>query len=169
MIIMRTLITFGLCFLLASCAISIGLPQETIDQIPAGANRVDLYSDLSVNDLNTQFKEFLAANEYTVTEENEATRRVETSYKDIGQRTSLRIVYRTNPVPDGSRLEVLGVWSSDVEEFDVDTVSQNVSSEDTDSFQVTWTGKGRGSYAYAQIVNLVDEFPPGTDIKYVKQ
>ena len=164
---MRTLYLLGIC-LLAGCATTIDLPQEKIDQIPDGANRIDVYSDLSVNELSDSARQFMIEHDFQIREENEATRRVETESREVGQRTSLSIVYRTTPDDQGSKLEAIGIWSTDFEEFSVGTASQNVSSEDHDRFPAAWTGAGRGSSAFAYLVTLFDEFP-SREVRYVKQ
>ena len=162
---MRTLLIFCL---IAGCAVTSDLPQDKIDQIPDGANRVDVYSDLSVEELSNQVKQFLIERDFGIAEESEITRRVETTGKDVGQRTMLKIVFRTSPYEQGSKLEAIGSWSSDVEEFNIPGSDDRVSSEDTDVYQVVWTGSGRGSFAYAQMVKLFDAFP-SREVRYVKQ
>ena len=164
---MRFVLPLAFC-LMAGCAVSVNLPQEKIDQIPPGANRIDLYSDLPVDELNEQIKQFLTERGFPIREEDTINRRVETAARDIGQRTSLYIVYRTSPYESGSKLEAIGVWSSDVEEFNIPEPDQRVAAEDMDAYQVTWTGAGRSSYAFSQMVLLFDEFP-AREIRYVKQ
>ncbi len=165
---MRILLLLLICLTSIGCAVTVDLPQEKIDQIPPEANRVDLYTDDMIGDSFEKVKVFLTENGFTIKEENELFHRLETNLKEAGQRTKFGITLRVAPIDNGSKIEAIGTWSSDVEEATFASASQGTTSEDMDFWQATWGGSSRSNYAYSQLVLLFDKYP-AREIRYVKQ
>ena len=172
MTIMRFNSTFVLIcavFLFAGCAsVTITLPEGVKDQIPQGANRIDVITDQTVDELYNSIQQWLPAQGFTIESANEITRRVETAPGEIGQRSRLKLTLRVNPYERGSRLEAIGMWTSDIEEATYESAGTGVSGEDKDWFAAIWTGAGRSSYAYAKLVEIFYDMP-ATEKRYIKQ
>ncbi|MFK7848378.1 MAG: hypothetical protein AB8G77_24025 [Rhodothermales bacterium] len=153
---------------LAGCAISVNLPDGFDGTIPEKANRVDVTSEQSVEELFETLQEWLPAQGFSIESANELSRTIETTSAEIGQRTRMKIKLRISPHELGSHMEAIGTWSSDVEESTFSAASQNVSSEENDWYVATWSGKTRSSYAYSQLITTFHDLP-AIDKRYVKQ
>lgn len=164
-------VLFGvLCVLVfaAGCAIPVNLPENFDGQIPEGANRFDLISELSVDQMFDQVQKQLESEGFAVKSAEKVSSIIETEGADIGQRTAMRIKLRIQPYERGSRLEAIATWTSDVEESALGAASGNVTSEEEDWWAASWQGKTRASYAYARLVSTFYEMP-ALERKYVKQ
>lgn len=161
-------IAIGIAVFSAGCAIPISLPEGVESQIPDGANRVDIITDQSVDELFTSVQEWLTAQGYSTETANDVSRTIDTNSADIGQRTSMKIRLRINPYERGSKLEAIGSWSSDVEEATFASASDGVSSEEIDWWPAMWQGSDRASYAYAKLVSAFHDMP-AQEKHYVKQ
>ena len=157
----RLCCAFALCTALvfAGCAIPVNLPDGVEGQIPDGANRLDVISDQSVEDLFGSVQEWLTAQGFPIESADEISRTIDTQSADIGQRTSMKIRMRINPYERGAKLEAIGSWSSDVEEATFDSSSDGVSSEEVDWWPAVWQGSDRASYAYAKLVTAFHDMP----------
>lgn len=165
---MRTLFLLAICLTCIGCAVTVDLPQEKIDQIPDNANRVDVYTDDMMGDTFEKVKVFLTENGFTIKDENALSHRLETDLKEAGQRTKFGVTLRVAPIDNGSKIEAIGTWSSDVEEATFASASQGTTSEDMDFWQAVWGGSSRSNYAYSQLVLLFDQYP-AREVRYVKQ
>ncbi len=165
-----TLTLYLTLFLLSACSITSELPNGVEGQIPENANRVDVYSDQPVDRMFTELQQWLPGNGFPIKDTNEVTRRIDTEGADIGQRTTMRITLRVIPHTNGSKMEAIGSWSTDVEETQYDASSAaGVSAEQVDWYPAIWQGgSNRSSFAYAQLVTLFHEMP-AMDRVYVKQ
>ena len=165
-IVKLTLVLFA--FVFAGCSISMNLPDGVEDQIPNGANRLEVITDKSVEETYEDVQAWLTSKGYPTETADEVSRTIDTMPAEIGQRTTLKIKLRINPYERGSIMEVLGTWSSDVEEATYDTASQGLSSEEVDWWPAVWQGKTRASYAYAQLINTFHDMPT-REVRYTKQ
>lgn len=145
--------------LFTSCSIPISLPEGVEGNIPDGANRIDVISEQSVEDLFASVQEWLPAQGFAIEDANDVSRTIETVAADIGQRTTMKITMRINPYERGARLEAIGSWSSDVEEATFASASEGVSSEEVDWWPAVWQGSDRASYAYAKLITAFHEMP----------
>jgi hypothetical protein len=121
-----------------------------------------------IDETYANVKMYLFDRGYTIRDENEVSHRFETNLVEVGQRTKLSVTLRVSPIDNGSKIEAIGTWSSDVEESTLEMASQNVSAEDQEFALATWGGTNRSSYAYSQLVLLFDNYP-AREIQYVKQ
>ncbi len=153
---------------LSACSAPVTLPDGFDAEIPEGANRVDLFSDKSVEDLFSDLESWLPAQGFSIESANEVTRTIETQITDIGQRSTMKIKLRINPYERGSKMEAIGTWSSDVEEATFASASEGVSSEEIDWWPAVWKGENRASYAYARLINAFYDMP-AAEKRYVKQ
>lgn len=153
-----------------ACTITSELPAGVEEQLPENANRVDVVTDQEVDLLFTNIQRFLTDHGYAITEANDLTHRIDTEWADIGNRTTMRITMRVVPHQAGSKLEAIGLWSTDVEESSYDaTNAAGVSVEHVDWWPASWQGGGdRSSFAYASLVTLLHELP-ATERNYVRQ
>ncbi|MEM8487185.1 MAG: hypothetical protein AAF564_16650 [Bacteroidota bacterium] len=162
------LLLAAFALLVSACSVPANLPEGFDAEIPKGANRVDLISDKSVEDLFNDLQQWLPAQGFAIEDANEVTRTIETGVTDIGQRSTMKIKLRINPYERGAKMEAIGTWSSDVEEATYASASENVSSEEVDWWPATWEGENRASYAYARLINAFYDMP-ATEKRYVKQ
>ncbi len=154
--------------LLVGCSIPINLPEGVEDQIPDGANRVDVISDQSVEELYEAALAWLPTKGFVIEDANEVSRTIETNGAEVGQRTTMKIKLRVNAYERGAKLEAIGSWSTDVEEATFDSAAEGISGEDIDWYPAVWQSSARGSYAYAQLANTFHEIP-AAEKRYVKQ
>ena len=133
------------------------LPPEKAALIPDGSNRLILQSDWEVDTLFARVKRHLEYNEFYIDEEDQLTKRVVTSAKEIGQRTQMSITLRMSPIIDGSQMEALAQWHSDLEEADMATVGRDISGQTTNWRIAAWDKTFRDSRTYAHLLLLFEQ------------
>ena len=153
---------------LAGCAVTADIPQEKLAMIPDNANRIDVFTDKEVDASMEEVTQFLGDHGFRIKSKDDISKRIDTEHIEVGSRTKLRLTMRLLPIPGGSKIELVGAWSTDVEEATFESAGTGVSVEEQNWYPVVWQSAPRADLAYGEMIKLFDDYP-ATEIKYVKQ
>lgn len=149
---------FGLLVLVFGGCVSASsvVSPEVADDIPDGADVIQIESNESPDELYRSIYQALAADGFEIAESNEGMGTLSTSYRDIGQSTTLKVVVDVRDRTDGATGVLRGQWgvTGDFATSLSAGVGAAVSQEGSTA---RWGEMGRSSVAFGYLAELVNQ------------
>lgn len=154
----RTVVAITLLF--AGC-VSSNIPKELADEIPKGAKAIKLYSVATPEELYRSIFRKLAADGFSIENENQEMGTLSTGYKDVGQQTALRINVFVDEAAAGSVALFRGEWAV------TSSMATAYGGGGTSADAAEWGKTGRPSVAFGAMALFVEQIP-ASKVEYLQ-